>query len=478
MLLGTSFTKLAENNVDYWMKPDATLSAKQVEEQLINLKWNEDSNLQIYIHVPFCTQKCSFCAFSGGNSLAFEEARDYANLVITQLDDIYERTGLKSKKIDTIHIGGGSPDLLNDQIGLILLYLVNLPGFHTETEIAVEFSLYSVRPEFLEALGKYPVTKASFGVQILNPTIRKYIKMPQRLRKFDEVSAQLRKTIPVVNVDLMTGFPEQSLDDVMSDLEYFINHPSINCISSYLFSQGSAPAFIADVLAGHIPTPPTEEHHANLRLHTFSTLQRHGWRRYGTNTYIDISDVPVQDLQKIKGNECLGAHAYNDFLIAVGASAVGYFPGLRVENKTNLDDWINDVKRGRLPYDLFKCSLDKQKDMALWGFPLNYHGLKKSVYEDLVREGIIDQTQQDAFRDFISQGLIRLGSDGVYNLTITGEVFQGHIVKGLKKQRDQSVISEYIQEGRKLAELAASGVITVENALNNRQQSILKKTEE
>ncbi|MCG8157983.1 hypothetical protein JMY81_10335 [Brenneria goodwinii] len=51
-------------------------------------------------------------------------------------------------------------------------------------------------------------------------------------------------------------------------------------------------------------------------------------------------------------------------------------------------------------------------------------------------------------------------------------------MKGLKKQRDQSVISEYIQEGRKLAELAASGVITVENALNNRQQSILKKTEE
>lgn len=353
-------------------------------------------------------------------------------------------------------------------------YLVNLPGFDATTEIAVEFSLYSMRPQFLQELGKYPVTKASFGVQILNPTVRKYLNMPQRLRKLDEISAQLRKTVAIVNVDLMTGFPEQSLDDVMSDLEYFINHPHINSISSYLFSQGAAPAFIADVMAGRIPAPPTEKHHANLRLHTFSTLQRHGWRRYGTNTYIDTSDVPAHELQKIKGNECLGAHAYHDFLIAVGASAVGYFPGLRVENKTRLDDWMNDVKQGVLPYDLTKCSLDKQKDMALWGFPLNYHGLKKSNYEAMVREKVIDRTQQDAFRDFVSQGLIYLGSDDVYNLTITGEVFQGHIVKGLKKERDQKVISGYIQEGYQLAELAANGVRKIENALNNRQQKKLK----
>lgn len=472
MLLGTKFHKLAENNVDYWMKPDTALTTEDITKKLVNLEWDEKANLQIYIHVPFCTQKCSFCAFSGGNSVEFEEARNYANLVILQLSDIYKKTKLKNKPIDTIHIGGGSPDLLNAQIGILLEYLVNLPGFQARTELAVEFSLFSVRDEFLNELAKYPVTKASFGVQTLNPSIRKNIKMPPRLRRMDEVCEKLRRTIPVLNVDLMTGFPEQSLDDVISDLCFFIDHPHVNCISSYLFSQGSAPAFIADVIAGNIPTPPTESHHANLRLHTFSTLQRNGWQRYGTNTYIDVTDVPSDILLKIKGNECLGAHAYHDFLIAAGASAIGYFPGLRYENKTSLEDWMQDVKQGRLPYDLTKSSLEDQADMALWGFPLNYHGLKKTDYDELVINRIIDDYQQNTFKDFLSQGLIYLGSDGIYNLTITGEVFQGHIVKGLKKKPDQNVISEYIQDGYQRANLAANGIATIENKLNNRQKKL------
>lgn len=472
MLLGTKFEKLAENTVDYWIKTTSDLSLADVEYKLGNLAWTENSGLQIYVHIPFCLQKCSFCAFSGGNSVQIDEALNYVSYVRRQLDDMLLRTNMQGVHIRSVHIGGGSPDLLGHGIGDLLSYLTNLDGFTNSTELSVEFSLFSLRKIFITQLTKYPVTKASFGVQTLNPRIRHYLRMPSKLRRMDEISGELRESIPIVNVDLMTGFPTQTLDDVIGDLEHFIQHPSINSISTYLFSQGAAPAFLADVISGKLPRPPSEVHHANLRLHSFATLQSHGWKRVGTNTYMDVSDISERNLSMIRGNECLGAHQYDDYLIGVGPSAVSYFPGLRTENKCNLNEWMSDIDNNRLPYDIAKCSDEEQRDMALWGFPLNYHGLHKQTLGNLIDKGHISPEQMATFNDFIEQGLIRLNMDGVYQLTITGEVFQGHIVKGLKKPADQVAITDYIQDGYARAALVSEGRLTNSGRLNNRQERI------
>src|SRR5690606_33785447 len=112
MLLGTRFNSLAENTIDYWMKPDSQLSASDINNKLTTLEWGEKSTLQLYIHIPFCMQKCSFCAFSGGNSLEFEEAKTYISYLKKHLDFMLSQTKTKERKIDSIHIGGGSPDIL------------------------------------------------------------------------------------------------------------------------------------------------------------------------------------------------------------------------------------------------------------------------------------------------------------------------------------------------------------------------------
>ncbi|WP_129543247.1 radical SAM protein [Serratia sp. 1D1416] len=475
MLLGTKFNTLADNTVDYWMKPNSNLSYSDIDEKMATLRWSEKSTLQLYVHIPFCTQKCSFCAFSGGNSLEFNEVERYVANLKKHLDFVLDKTKVKEREIDSIHIGGGSPDILGGNARSLLDYLTSLPGFTERTELSIEISLFSVRNEFITQLSRYPITKISFGVQSLNPRIRQYLKMPAKLRKLDEICARLRKTIPVINVDLMTGFPTQTLDDVFYDLEYFINHPHVNSISTYLFSKGSAPAFIADVISGKIPTSPTDIYHANLRFHSYLTLQSYGWKRFGTNTYLDTSDIDPDILSIIKGNECLGAHSYDDFLIGVGASAVSYFPGLRIENKSSLTEWMADIKSGILPYDLKKCSIEKQKDMALWGLPLNFRGIHKDELKKLINNGILDNNQVATFEDYIRQGLIKLNADDVYNLTVLGEVFQGKMVKELKKKKDQQVLTNYIDEGHELALLVSEGRIMDINTLNNRQKGIRDK---
>src|SRR5687768_8760486 len=100
------------------MKPDADdLSAAAVLAAVERAPWLPRSTLQLYLHVGYCAQRCSFCAFSGGNSLDFKTAGEYADLLAWQMDDLLRRTQAFGKPVRSVNIGGGSPDLLKGQIG-------------------------------------------------------------------------------------------------------------------------------------------------------------------------------------------------------------------------------------------------------------------------------------------------------------------------------------------------------------------------
>ncbi|MFM7330433.1 MAG: hypothetical protein ACKO1L_02030, partial [Brachymonas sp.] len=61
-LLHTRFVNVAKNTIDYWMKPDSSsLDTMQMVNAFKNAEWSENSTLQLYLHVPYCAQKCTFC---------------------------------------------------------------------------------------------------------------------------------------------------------------------------------------------------------------------------------------------------------------------------------------------------------------------------------------------------------------------------------------------------------------------------------
>lgn len=167
-LLHTRFSNVAKNTIDYWMKPDSHgLKNVDIITALKNAPWTERSTLQLYLHVPYCAQKCTFCAFSGGNSLDFKTAEKYADLLVWQMNEMLNMTQAAGKPIASVNIGGGSPDLLKSAIGKVLAAVRNLKGCSSRTEISVEFTLSTATDEFINELARYNVTKASFGVQVI-----------------------------------------------------------------------------------------------------------------------------------------------------------------------------------------------------------------------------------------------------------------------------------------------------------------------
>ncbi|WP_301234087.1 radical SAM protein [Pandoraea cepalis] len=469
-LLHSRFSNVATNTIDYWMKPDSPgLEPDDVLGTLRAAHWLPRSTLQLYLHVPYCAQKCSFCAFSGGNSLNFKTAERYADLLVWQMHAYLDMCGAREKNIASINIGGGSPDLLRGAIKRVLKAARDLPGCSDRTEISVEFTLSTADDTFLDSLIEFGVTKASFGVQAIDPGIRRYLQMPGALRNMDQICRKLAGDIPVINVDLITGLPGQTVTTVARDLHHFIEYPFVNSISTYLLTPGAAPKLVADTESHAIPPFPRQSEQALMRLHSYTSLLRDGWVRKGTNTYMAPSRIPADVLELVAGNECIGARRYEDFLLGCGAQAVSSAPGVRIENTVDIDAWMTAAEQGEHSLCLEKCSLEHQRDMALWVFPLMADGLDKGEFDAMLASGAIDQHQTQTFDAFIEEGLI-IEDSARYRLSVIGEVFMGHLVRLLKKPEDQAVIAGYLAEGYQLGKMLNDKRIPRNNAANDRQR--------
>ncbi len=447
---------------------DETVTERQILRAIEAAPVLEDATLQIYVHVPFCAQRCRFCAFSGGNSLDHRQAQRYSRLVVEQLRDLLDRTRIKGHPIRSVNVGGGSPDLLREHIGYVLEAMRALPGCTDNTEVSVEFTLSTTKPEFIEQLVRYDVTKASFGLQSLDPRVRGLMRQPRSLKALDRVLGWIDGRIPVVNADLMTGLPGQDPRGVAADLETLMADERINAISSYLLTPGAAPSLIAGLESGDLPALPDPQQQALMRLHTYGTFLRAGWVRRGTNTYFNPARIDAEVLQRVAGNECIGASHYEAFLLAAGPQAISCLPGARVENRVDIEGWCRALERGEHPFHVSKCASVPQTDTALWVFPLRWEGLPQARLDRMLAAGSLSDEQLATLAAFEREGLVIHSSRG-YELSILGEVFMGHLVGDLKKPDGRRAVDSYIAEGLALGRAINRGRLRDANETNNRQ---------
>jgi len=468
-LLGTRYDHLARNTIDYWMQPDApTLSESRLRQAIEHAPRLDDASLRLYLHVPYCAQRCRFCAFSGGNTLDWREAERYAGLLVRQLHTLWGATAMRGAPIRSVNIGGGSPDLLGESIDIVLDAVRALPGFGPQTELGVELTLATAKPRFIERLVAHAVTKVSFGVQSLDPTVRGYTRQPKTLVHLERVLSMLDGRIPVVNADLITGLPGQTREGVVADLDALMAEPRINAISSYLLTVGAAPALVAAIERGTVPAVPAPLEQALMRLETYGAFRRAGWVRRGTNTYVDPQRVGASTLSTMAGDECIGASHYESFLLGMGPQAVSSMPGVRLENLVDTEAWTAAVQRDALPVCVSKCSTVHQRDMALWTFPLRWEGLPRRRWDAMLNAGALTESQRATFEALQHEGLITASADG-FALSLLGEVFMGHLVRDLKAAPGRAAVDAYIDEGNALGKAAARGAAPDANPLNNRQ---------
>src|SRR5665647_2319650 len=170
-------------------------------------------NVALYIHIPFCKQKCLYCDFP---SLAGKEdcMLDYASALAKEINSI------KDKKIKTIFIGGGTPTYLSLAGWEIIKKSIDRLDIRGDVEFTVEGNPGTFTREKLNFLKSMGVNRLSIGLQAFQDSLLKELGRIHTIEDFKQ-SFEMARNIGFdnINVDLMFGLPSQTLGQWMETLE-------------------------------------------------------------------------------------------------------------------------------------------------------------------------------------------------------------------------------------------------------------------
>ena len=189
-----------------------------------NLK--EISIKSCYIHIPFCKNICSYCDFCKNYY-----DKKIVNKYLKSLENEI-KLNYKNNVLDTLYIGGGTPSSLDFEELETLFSILNIFKLNKNYEYTFECNYEDINLELLKLLKKNRVNRLSVGIQTFN---ERYSDILNRNIKKEEIINKIslaKKYFNNINVDLIYALPNQSIEDLVKDLDFFVKL-NINHISTY-----------------------------------------------------------------------------------------------------------------------------------------------------------------------------------------------------------------------------------------------------
>lgn len=181
----------------------------------------------IYIHIPFCKSRCIYCGFYSTTLLDLR--RKYINAVCREME---LRKNYIREPFSTIYLGGGTPSLLDEaELTKLFLYINNVYDVDRNAEITMECNPDDITPEFTNMLSRLPINRVSMGAQTFADS---RLRLLHRRHNSDEVKHAVKLLreagIKNISIDLMFGFPDESLsqwkEDISAALALNVEHIS------------------------------------------------------------------------------------------------------------------------------------------------------------------------------------------------------------------------------------------------------------
>lgn len=195
----------------------------------------------LYIHIPFCASRCIYCGFYSTTSLKLRQ--QYVDAVCREMILRSERSEVRGERVDTVYLGGGTPSqLTTDQLHQLFLYInkvYQLPSSlgeaEGEAEITIEMNPDDVTAEYAAVLSQVGINRVSMGAQTFDDERLRFLHRRHTASQVRQAVDILRKDgIRNISVDLMYGFPDETLDDWQRDIDAAlaldVEHISAYCL--------------------------------------------------------------------------------------------------------------------------------------------------------------------------------------------------------------------------------------------------------
>jgi len=291
----------------------------------------------IYLHIPFCQKRCSYCdfnTFSGMNHLI----PVYVEQLINEIK-YYSNSSSEKQPINTIFFGGGTPSLLEISHYEEIFKALNqdfliLP----QSEISLEANPGTVTFEYLESLVSIGFNRISFGLQTSNPYLLSLLgRIHNHQQSIQAIFLAKKAGFKNINLDLIYGLPGQTLDDWKKTLDDCISLDTQHFSLYALGIEEDTPLF-EWVNKGMVenPDPDLAAEMYELADHI---LMENGFECYEISNYYkkdEKQDWRCQhNLQYWRNGNYLG----------LGAGAHGYIGNIRYENVGSIHEYIQRMNQ-------------------------------------------------------------------------------------------------------------------------------------
>ncbi|HEX8071926.1 MAG TPA: radical SAM family heme chaperone HemW [Pyrinomonadaceae bacterium] len=206
----------------------------------------------VYIHVPFCRARCSYCDFATGTYQEAAAVR-YVSALVAEIE-AFERAA--RPVVDTIYFGGGTPSLLTPtQIDTILAAVRQRFRVHTDAEVTLELNPGTVTPDSLRGYAAAGVNRASFGLQTFDDEQLRRLGRTHTAADARRTFARLRAAgFRNVSFDLIAGLPGQTLAQWAHNLDAALALGPAH-LSLYLLEVHEGTPLAAQIARGQWPAP-------------------------------------------------------------------------------------------------------------------------------------------------------------------------------------------------------------------------------
>lgn len=293
----------------------------------------------LYLHIPFCRRKCSYCDF-----VSFADMSKADMYFVALISEIRRYEQLMSERsFNTVFIGGGTPSVLDaDKLAFIVSELIKRFSVANDAEITVEVNPESITPDKLLSMRCAGVNRISIGLQSADDAVLGSIGRAHDRETFLNAFELVSKCgFNNINVDVMHGLPGQTAASYIDTLE-LVSSLGARHISSYaLILEEGTPLYDA-VRCGDIELPD-EDATADMEDMGFEFLASHGYRRYEVSNFAVPGYECKHNLNYWHNGEYLGLGLNSHSAMRIGGKWA------RWENASALDEYMADVSSSRLP---------------------------------------------------------------------------------------------------------------------------------
>ena len=363
----------------------------------------------IYIHIPFCISKCNYCDF---NSYANSDELIQGYIDALKKQIVEDTSFTKNDICKTIYIGGGTPSYIDSKyIVDILKVIYTKYRVDEELQITIEVNPSSVTYNKLQDYKKIGINRLSIGLQTTNDELLKVIGRRHTYNQFLDVYNMCKEVgFDNINVDIMFGLPNQTLEDVISDVSNVINlNPEhISCYSLILYEN--VPLY--NIIKSEKYSLPNEDEEREMSLQIDRLLKQAQYEHYEISNYAKDGNYSKHNLMCWKQYEYIG----------FGAGAHSFIDGIRFCNTENIKLYIDNNRINILE------KMDKEDLMK------EYMLLSMRLIDKIDSKRFKQKYDVDMFEKFSQQlqhlreqGYIYIDDNGKISLTRLGEDFNNYV---------------------------------------------------